>query len=54
MSTPKQKPDLNNQIELLKQFCFTNGYTISGIYADIASGISFDKRKDFFKCLMKS
>lgn len=51
MSTPKQKPDLNNQIELLKQFCFTNGYTISGIYADIASGISFDKRKDFFKML---
>lgn len=53
VSTPKQKPDLNNQIELLKQFCFTNGYTISGIYADIASGISFDKRKDFLKCLMK-
>ena len=51
MSTPKQKPDLNNQIELLKQFCFTNGYTISGIYTDIASGISFDKRKDFFKML---
>ena len=51
MSTPKQKPDLNNQIELLKQFCFANGYTISGIYADIASGISFDKRKDFFKML---
>ena len=51
VSTPKQKPDLNNQIELLKQFCFTNGYTISGIYLDIASGISFDKRKDFFKML---
>ena len=51
VSTPKQKPDLDNQIELLKQFCFTNGYTISGIYADIASGISFDKRKDFFKML---
>ena len=51
VSTQKQKPDLNNQIELLKQFCFTNGYTISGIYADIASGISFDKRKDFFKML---
>ena len=51
VSTPKQKTDLNNQIELLKQFCFTNGYTISGIYADIASGISFDKRKDFFEML---
>ena len=51
VSTPKQKPDLNNQIELLKQFCFTNGYTISSIYVDIASGISFDKRKDFYKML---
>ena len=51
MSTSKQKPDLNNQIELLKQFCFTNGYTISGIYSDIASGISFEKRNDFFKML---
>ena len=51
MSASKQKPDLNNQIELLKQFCFSNGYTISGIYSDIASGISFEKRNDFFKML---
>ena len=28
VSTPKQKPDLKNQIQLLKQFCFANGYTI--------------------------
>ena len=41
VSTAKQKPDLENQISLLKQFCFSNGYTISGIYSDIASGISF-------------
>ena len=51
VSTLKQKPDLDNQIELLKQFCFTKGYTISGIYSDIASGISFEKRNDFFKML---
>lgn len=51
VSTSKQKPDLDNQIELLKQFCFSNGYTISGIYSDIASGISFEKRNDFFKML---
>lgn len=51
VSTVKQKPDLNNQIELLKQFCFSNGYVISGIYADIASGISFEKRNDFFELL---
>ena len=30
---------------------FSNGYTISGIYSDIASGISFEKRKDFFALL---
>ena len=49
VSTSKQKRDLENQIELLKQFCFTNGYVISGIYSDIASGINFEKRNDFFK-----
>ena len=58
VSTAKQKPDLENQIFLLKHFCFSNGYTISGIYSDIASGISFEKRKDFFemldRCWMKS
>lgn len=51
VSTSKQKADLDNQIELLKQFCFTNGYVISGIYSDIASGISFEKRNNFFKML---
>ncbi|MCI8528539.1 MAG: IS607 family transposase [Lachnospiraceae bacterium] len=51
VSTTKQKPDLENQIELIKQFCFTNGYVISGIFSDIASGISFEKRTDFFKML---
>ena len=51
VSTSKQKKDLEIQIELLKQFCFTNGYTISGIFADVASGISFEKRKEFFAML---
>jgi predicted site-specific integrase-resolvase len=51
VSTQKQKPDLDNQIELLKQFCFVNGYQVSGIFSDIASGISFEKRKDFFSLL---
>ncbi len=51
VSTAKQKKDLENQVGLLKQFCFTNGYTVSGIFKDIASGISFDKRKEFFKML---
>ena len=51
ISTIKQKNDLNNQIEQLKQWCFMNGYTINAIYSDIASGISFDKRKGFFDML---
>lgn len=51
VSTPKQNVDLENQIELLKQFCFANGYVIAGIYSDIASGISFEKRADFFELL---
>jgi predicted site-specific integrase-resolvase len=51
VSTPKQKKDLENQIEMLKQFCFANGYTISAIFSDIASGNSFKERSDFFKLL---
>lgn len=51
VSTPKQKADLKNQVDMLKQFCFMNGYAISGIFQDIASGISFEKRKEFFTML---
>ena len=51
VSTSKQKPDLNNQIELLKNFCFQHGIQVNGIFQDIASGISFEKRKDFFNML---
>ena len=51
VSTPKQKKDLENQVELIKQFCLANGWRIHGIYSDIASGISFEKRKEFFRLL---
>jgi putative resolvase len=51
VSTHKQKKDLENQIEFLKSWCFTNGLQLNAIYSDIASGISFDKRKDFFVML---
>ena len=53
VSTTKQKADLDNQLELLKRFCFERGYSISEVFSDIASGISFDKRKDFFTMLDK-
>ena len=51
VSTAKQKKDLENQVLMLKQFCFSNGYIINGVYSDVASGISFKKRKNFFSML---
>jgi putative resolvase len=36
---------------MLKSWCFNAGIRLSGIYSDIASGISFDKRNDFFALL---
>ena len=47
VSTPKQKQDLINQIEVAKNFCIARGWKIDGIYKDIASALNFDKRKDF-------
>ena len=51
VSTTKQKKDLEKQVHLLKTFCFQNGYVLNGVYQDIASGISFEKRKEFFDLL---
>jgi len=51
VSTSKQKKDLENQIELLKQWCFSNGYQISRVYSDVASGISFENRIEFFEMM---
>lgn len=51
VSTAKQKIDLANQIELLKRFCFERGYSISEVFSDVASGINFDRRKEFFSML---
>ena len=54
VSTSKQKTDLENQqISILKQFCFINGYVMLGIYSDIASDINFEKRYDFLGFWMK-
>ena len=51
VATPKQKPDLKNQIQQLKQFCLAKGYTVNGVFSDIASGINFEKRKGLFDLL---
>ena len=42
---------MENQIDLLKNWCFQSGYKIHGIFSDIASGINFEKRNDFFTLL---
>ena len=51
VSTSKQKKDLENQVDLLKNYCFQNSLQINGIYTDIANDISFEKRYNFFKLL---
>lgn len=51
VSTPKQKKYLENQIELLKTFCFGRGVKVDGVFQDVAYGISFEKRNEFFKLL---
>lgn len=47
VSTVKQKKDLENQVDILKQFCFMNGYKINEAYTDVASGISLKKKRFF-------
>ena len=51
VSSSNQKKDLISQIEMLKQYCFSNGIKIDGVFQDIASGISFENQKEFFKLL---
>jgi hypothetical protein len=53
VSRHKQKAELENQIEMPKRFCYERGYSISEAYSDVASGIKFDKRKEFFAMLDK-
>lgn len=50
VSTSKQKKDLDNQMETLRQFCSKNGIIINKEYSDIASGLNLD-RKEFSKLL---
>lgn len=51
VSNSNQKQDLENQVNLLKTFCFQNGYVVDGVYQDIASGINFENRTQFFELL---
>lgn len=51
VSSSSQKRDLDNQIELLINYCFQQGLQIGGTFKDIASGISFENRPEFFELL---
>ena len=51
VSTSKQKADLTHQIDLLEKFVLAQGIKIDQIFSDIASGINFEKRKQFFTLL---
>ena len=36
---------------MLKKWCFSNGIQLNGLFSDIASGISFERRNQFFTML---
>jgi len=51
VSTSKQKADLGRQIETLEIFCLSQGIKVDQVFSDVASGINFEKRKQFFTLL---
>lgn len=51
VSTAKQKNDLNRQIETLSAYCLNQGLKVDKVFEDVASGINFEKRKEFFNLL---
>ncbi|WP_303859652.1 IS607 family transposase [Alkalibaculum bacchi] len=51
VSTYKQKHDLANQMQELRDFAENKGYHVDNSFSDIASGIYFKNRKQFFKLL---
>ncbi len=51
VSSSNQKKELDNQVELLVNYCFQNGIKVDGVFKDVASGISFEKRDSFFQLL---
>lgn len=43
VSTPKQKGDLQRQVDAAVAFANANGYEITDVYKDVASGLSYDR-----------
>ena len=50
VSTAKQKADLENQVEVLVNFCNKNVVKVNKTYKDVASGMNFDRKQ--FKVLL--
>lgn len=51
VSSLKQKADLRNQTAAVVSFVNSKGLSVDKTFEDTASGISFSKRKEFFKLL---
>lgn len=51
VSTGKQKDHLQTQLDDLNQFCISNGWTVDKTISEVASGLTFDKRKSFYELL---
>ena len=43
VSTKKQEHDLHNQIATIREYANKNGLSVSKVYSDIASGLSYDR-----------
>jgi len=50
VSSSGQKDDLNNQIEIVKNYMLNNGIKVDDIYYDIATGMN-ENRKSFKELL---
>ncbi len=50
VSSNAQKPELENQVEAMKQFCTASGITIDKVIEEIGGGLNF-KRKKFLTLL---
>lgn len=46
VSNTKQSEDLNQQIEIIKSYCISNGIHVDKVFKDIASGMN-ESRKEF-------
>ena len=50
VSSQAQKPDLNNQIRILEQFCAANGWAVDEWIKEVGGGLNFN-RKHFLRIL---